>query len=49
MLEGGAHDVNFGNNTLNNQPFNNPAKIEPISTQQTHGIMGAITFYIPGT
>jgi plastocyanin len=49
MLEGGTHDVNFGINTLNEQPFDNPASIESLPVQQSAGVMGTITFDIPGT
>jgi len=49
MLEGGTHDVNFGINTLNGQPFDNPASIESLPIQQLAGDMGTITFDVPGT
>ena len=49
----GTHDVNFTMNSLNFEPFNNPAEIISLpaanSYQSDAGLMGVITFNVPGT
>ena len=49
----GTHDVNFTTNSLNFEPFNNPAEITSLpaanSYQSEAGLMGIITFNVPGT
>ena len=46
--EGGSHDVNFSTNSITGMPFDNPADIEYLPIQGA-GLMGTITFNVPGT
>ena len=46
--EGGTHDVNFSTNSITGMSFDNPADIEYLPTQGA-GLMGTITFNVPGT
>jgi len=48
-LEGGYHDVNFDINTLTGVSFGNPAEINSLPVQSSPGLMGTITFDVPGT
>ena len=49
----GTHDVNFTTNSLTFEPFNNPAEITTLPAegqyQSEPGLMGVITFDVPGT
>ncbi len=49
----GTHDVNFTTNSLSFEPFNNPVEITSLpganSYQSEAGLMGVITFNVPGT
>lgn len=49
ILEGGTHDANFGINTLTGQSFGNPAEITSLPVFSSAGVMGTITFEVPGT
>ena len=46
--EGGTHDVNFSTNSITGVSFDNPDDIEYLPVQGA-GLMGTITFDIPGT
>ena len=46
--EGGTHDVNFSTNSITGMSFDNPADIEYLPIQGA-GLMGTITFNVPGT
>tara|TARA_B100001093_G_C26727031_1_gene970425 strand:+ start:86 stop:799 length:714 start_codon:yes stop_codon:yes gene_type:complete len=48
ILVNGTHNVNFEINSLFFEPFNNPAQIESLPMQSEPGLMGVITFDVPG-
>ena len=47
-LAGGYHDVNFETSSITGVSFDNPSQVESIPMQSLEGLMGSITFDVPG-